>query len=282
MKPRITLTGVDESTSADTLFRLAAHAEIGFLFTLNPEGRKRYPSLDWIRENAMNATWVALHVCGREARQMLVDPPDNCSMLFQRFQRIQVNGQVSEEELKRICAAYPLTEIITQHKGNDALLKVPLPNHSILVDASGGRGIRPAEWTKLETYKKTGYAGGLGAENICDEWAKIRPLARIGCWLDMESKLRDANDSFSEERAVAVLKALNYEVDFPLALSAMPLLKLSREEWLKRCAARLMERAALNAADAMGIAESNLESDPSALEESPEDIADEELSRWGE
>lgn len=59
-------------------------------------------------------------------------------------------------------------------------------------------------------------------------------------------------------------------------------LQITREEWLKRCAARLMERAALSAEDAMGIAESNIESDPSALEESPEEMADEELSRWGE
>lgn len=57
---------------------------------------------------------------------------------------------------------------------------------------------------------------------------------------------------------------------------------ISREDWLNRCAARLIERAALTREVALDIAEAQLENIKEDLTENPEDMADEELSCWGD
>ncbi len=56
---------------------------------------------------------------------------------------------------------------------------------------------------------------------------------------------------------------------------------ITREEWLNRCAARLVLRAELTPAVARDIAEAQLENIKDDLTENPEDMADEELSCWG-
>lgn len=55
---------------------------------------------------------------------------------------------------------------------------------------------------------------------------------------------------------------------------------ITREVWLQRCVARLMERAGLGRDDAMLLAESQLENLKDDLSENPEDAADDELSYW--
>lgn len=58
--------------------------------------------------------------------------------------------------------------------------------------------------------------------------------------------------------------------------------ELSREEWLKRCAARLREIGALDEPLADEMAKTVLEDSGYSLTDSPEHAADDEMSYWTE
>ena len=195
--PFCTVTGADESTDVRMLQKL--DAEIGLLYTATPEGRNRYPSKEWIESASRNLSRVAIHICGSTARRELLS--GWLDDLLENAQRVQVNGFLSIEYCERICAMYPTKTIITQHKpDNQHLLAVKAPNHSLLVDASGGRGLSPNTWSRPNTQKPVGYAGGLGPDNMAAELRRIAPIAHGPWWVDMEGKLR-ANDWFSYEQS---------------------------------------------------------------------------------
>lgn len=195
LEPFITLTGADEKTDIQAL--AALDAEIGILVTTDPDGRNRYPRLSWIREAICCLPRVALHICGRGARRLLLD----CCIPLDNVSRIQVNGYLTVETVQMLCSLYGDRTIITQHHaGNAHLLSVPSENHAVLVDASGGRGISPNGWPALATKKAIGFAGGLGPDNLATELAEIQQVAKPGWWCDMEGKLR-VDDWFSVERA---------------------------------------------------------------------------------
>jgi phosphoribosylanthranilate isomerase len=118
-----------------------------------------------------------------------------------KFQRIQVNGVLTDEEVEVLCGLYPRQTVITQHNpSNASLLAVSASNHALLIDASGGRGASPDRWEDVSTSKHVGFAGGLGPDNIASELGRIQGIARNGWWVDMEGKLR-IDDWFSVERA---------------------------------------------------------------------------------
>lgn len=195
--PFCTVTGADEYTDVGMLQKL--DAEIGLLYTATPEGRNRYPSKEWIESAARNLSSVAIHICGSTARRELLS--GWLDDLLENAQRVQVNGNLTIGDCERICAMYPNKTIITQHKpDNRRLLVVESPNHSLLVDASGGRGISPDVWQNPGTQKPAGYAGGLGPDNMAVELRRIAHVAHGLWWVDMEGKLR-VNDWFSFERA---------------------------------------------------------------------------------
>lgn len=201
--PFVTVTGADERTDLAALATL--DAEIGLLYTATPEGRNRYPRWEWIWEASHILPRVALHVCGRGARQQLMEGRLNVGGV----QRIQVNGGILALEVERLCEMYPCHTIITQyHTRNAHLLAVRSSNHALLVDGSGGRGISPDGWHRPDTAKPVGFAGGLGPENLAGEVVTIRDVARPGWWADMEGKLR-VDDWFSVERAAACVDAFH-------------------------------------------------------------------------
>jgi len=195
--PFITVTGADEQTDVGMLAKL--DAEIGLLYTATPEGRNRYPRKEWIKAAARKLPRVAIHICGSKARgELLSGWLDD---LLENAQRVQVNGILSIGDCQSICARYHNKTIITQHKpDNKYLLAVKAPNHALLIDGSGGRGISPEVWRHPDTQKQVGYAGGLGPDNIAFELGRIRKIADGCWWVDMEGKLR-VNDCFSVERA---------------------------------------------------------------------------------
>lgn len=206
--PRVTFTGVDERT---TLADLPGGAEYGVLFTNTPNGCNRYPS----RKNAAaimatlagSGHGVALHVCGHSARRELLD--GQLEDLTLHADRIQVNGRLSLAALEQICRRYDRHEIITQaNNWNTSLLGCECVNHTVLVDASGGRGRSPVTWSRPMTTKEVGFAGGLGPDNIAAELKRIRAVATGEWWIDMEGKLRDANDWFVVSRVHAVINEL--------------------------------------------------------------------------
>lgn len=205
--PSITVTGIDERTPID---ELPGGIEVGILFTVLPEGRHRYPSRSRIAKMLLmlDGQALALHVCGRAARQLLMDYqiPD----LTHGVERIQVNGDIMPDDLRMICDLYGDHQIITQHTNRTRdLLAVGATNHAVLVDGSGGRGLSPDRWDRPDTPKPVGFAGGLGPDNIASEIAKIAPLCDTRSWIDMEGKLRNENDWFDVERVRLMLARID-------------------------------------------------------------------------
>jgi hypothetical protein len=197
LKPFLTLTGADERTDLQRLSRF--NAEIGLLYTANPDGRNRYPRWDWILEASRVLPTCALHVCGRTARNELRLGHLDVAC----FDRIQLNGWPSALDVERICEMYPDQTIITQHSPYSSylLLGVQARNHAVLVDDSGGNGITPNHWTRPSTPKNVGFAGGLGPDNLQEELLnRLGPCIVPGAWIDMESRIR-TDDWFDIELA---------------------------------------------------------------------------------
>lgn len=207
----ITFTGADERTNLQALIDLASNpfVEIGLLYTATPEGRNRYPSMHWLLNAAASIKnaggRVAIHICGMKAREQLLG--GELGNLVACAHRVQVNGVLSAVEARAAAAVVPT--LITQHtKRNADLAHLTLENHEVLVDDSGGRGVSPLFWDapSVPKWKKFGFAGGLGPQNLAVEIPKIQAAAgeqASTSWLDMEGKLRDADDWFDIERAKA-------------------------------------------------------------------------------
>lgn len=207
----ITLTGADQRTKVDDLVRLAdMGAEIGILYTWSPDGRNRYPSLSWIIETAEALCGrSAIHICGQRARaEVIYSYPGSAGIGFalECVRRFQVNGKLSPLNVRTICHSFPDHVVITQDAAYNRVLRdMDCPNHALLVDASGGRGLLPQHWTRPATTKSVGFAGGLGPETLRDELPKIAQAAQGDWWIDMEGRLRDEDDWFDIERARSAL-----------------------------------------------------------------------------
>jgi hypothetical protein len=196
---RITLTGLDERVKiTDLNYPNGAHTEYGILLSANTKNRNRYPSISWIYDfvNSSQGGNFAIHLCGQEAISNALKG-DYRGILHQ-VERIQVNGKVSKEQLEQFCHIFKSKIIITQHVPyNYELLDLPLSNHALLVDASGGKGILPKGWVDPKTTKPYGFAGGLNSDNLEEQLEKIVPLSNKRTWIDLESGLRNKEDYFS-------------------------------------------------------------------------------------
>lgn len=229
-----TLTGVDEHTDLKRLARLSRaypFSEWGVLFSRSrmaeEDGRGRYPRMEWIEKFIEQAEKskirCALHVCGSDALDfirgdMTIGP------LAERFGRVQINVKadglnlakdLDHNALERFIQMFKMGEgggkIILQYsKSNKALCQVLRSTMGIefLVDSSGGNGKSPDAWPMLREFpgQRFGFAGGLGPENVAEE------LERIGIascekpyWIDMEGKLRSAEDRFDLDACESVL-----------------------------------------------------------------------------
>ena len=202
----ITMTGVDASTD---LFMLPEGLEIGVLYTATPKGRKRYPeSHEIVRMMTymqMHGRRIALHVCGKTAREELL----NSQLMFMtdRVQRIQVNGILDAEYVRTVCRMHRKKTIIVQaNEKNLRLCDVSEVNLAMLVDASGGRGVSPAEWIRPDIDNPVGFAGGLGPHNIREELPRIMEVAEGDWWIDMEGKIRSDDDLFDVVKAAEVVR----------------------------------------------------------------------------
>lgn len=188
----VTLTGADERTDIEQLVKLTADhpfLEIGLLCTATPDGRNRYPSLAWLlTASSALAGRCAIHVCGRGARQQLLDGA--LASLVDNARRVQVNGIVQPFEVPNLARRVPI--LISQHNDkNRGLANARLAtNHCVLVDGSGGTGRSPERWERPMTHLQVGFAGGLGPDNIGSELAQIHAVAEGNYWIDLEGKLR--------------------------------------------------------------------------------------------
>jgi phosphoribosylanthranilate isomerase len=207
---RCTFTGVDEFTSLAKIKELSIKypfVEWGVLLSTSENRSRnghRYPSLDWLNENLPklqsiakeSKASIALHVCGKETKLLLENKEDSQALNFLPYvNRIQINfvcKNKQEQELENLCENFPNTKFITQHNeaNKDLHKKIKSVNHQILFDASGGRGIKTEVWPQPFNDKVCGYAGGLGLENIEQDFENIKNLAFSHFWIDMEGRIR--------------------------------------------------------------------------------------------
>lgn len=219
---RVTITGADDNTDIQQLLDLSAEfpfVEWGILVSKGQEGGFRFPSRQWITEFCVRASKdmkVSMHVCGSWVRDMLVGELDwlvlpDCADLCQRVQ-INTHGQphVSTTGMLRSFLDNPhgFKEYIFQWDGVNNHLAYAAQAYasatkdfkvSALYDTSAGAGILPEHWEKpLKGLEWTGYAGGLGPDNVADQILKIAgtqesPLEYF--WIDMERRVRSSDDS---------------------------------------------------------------------------------------
>jgi hypothetical protein len=202
-----TLTGVDEMTSfewiSDTSL-LHPRTEFGILLSVNPDNDdRRYPARVFVEKFALamqkSMVNTALHVCGRAVR-MFVEGDSEIRDLAARFGRIQLNFNAQHvpftyEELDAAIRSFA-RPVITQHNENNACVaaNISAPNHHVLFDASGGRGIHAKEWPERLRGTFYGYAGGFGPETLIFDIKGARDASgKAPFWIDMESRLRSQN-----------------------------------------------------------------------------------------
>lgn len=224
-----TLTGVDERVNLISVADLSSQypvVEWGFLYSPKRQGHPgRYPSTSLLLrvfKELPKYVKVALHVCGAGVPQLIDAEPvvsELVQLIGQRGGRIQLNfnarfidKKFTLAQVHECIARYPDVQFITQN--NSANIEVlehlkDLLNHSILFDASGGRGIETDEWLRPINGVRCGYAGGLGPMNVAAELRRIYAVAGdIPFWIDMEGKLRNDEDWFDLGAAQSVLKAV--------------------------------------------------------------------------
>jgi hypothetical protein len=202
-----TLTGVDESTSFEWIVNTAQihpRAEFGILLSVTADGSdNRYPSRGFIEKfaGAMQGAMVntAIHICGR-AVKMFVEGDGDVRGLAARFGRVQLNFNAQHVPFSYDALDAAITSfsrpVITQHNEANACVaaNIKAPNHHVLFDASGGRGIHAKEWPERLNGKLYGYAGGFGPETLVFDIKGARDASgKAPFWIDMESRLRRQN-----------------------------------------------------------------------------------------
>lgn len=223
--PSITLTGLDNK-SLHAIWgdgsdgRIWPNLEYGVLWSNSQAGiEKRYADLDRIEaaatlisKSVRPRNKVALHVCGSAVKQ-LFDGQARITHAASAFDRIQLNMNFSKlgvtpDAVRLFAEKWGRPIVFQVYQGNAELFQhlQGLPNVQALIDGSGGRGISPKSWrAPLEGFA-TGYAGGMGPDNLATELERIAEVAKEPYWVDMEGKLRDEEDWFSLDRAYRCLE----------------------------------------------------------------------------
>lgn len=223
----ITFTGIDAISDIKTLQEIQREfpiAEFGVLTSYHwNENGNRYLDPELMNNLRGSGLRLSLHICGRAAHDAAVKDWEKIDALtlgnLDIFKRVQLNvsGRTDNPEFCWI----PLVigqELIVQQKGcNDMTLYENTLKHwreksythrdviSVLLDASGGRGIdTPIDI--LETKGKVGYAGGMNPENVSGKLYQLLTSPKTGdFWIDMESGVR-TDDWFDTEKVVRVLR----------------------------------------------------------------------------
>jgi hypothetical protein len=230
-----TLTGADDSINPKYLFELSKEypfVEWGILLSRPRHGTGRYPCKEWIEEFS-SQRWetvcdgkyyvkAAYHLCGDYAYEIAELGGQLDKFLITQadigvIDRIQINMNTSRRPVD--AGKFPssshwlfkdVVPILQWNMSNrEYNLKIIernyAPNIHFLHDASGGRGLT-AEWKPPISGYFTGYAGGLGPENVLENIKKIDNIIGTGqYWIDMESKIRNEKDRFDLEKCAKVL-----------------------------------------------------------------------------
>jgi phosphoribosylanthranilate isomerase len=215
VRPRVTITGADDSVDPMHLFALSDEfpfVEWAMLASPKRMGSRRYPSASWLRTLVTRAgvsDRLALHLCGDYATRAI---KGEAQVLRSRvFGRVQINGYEPGQP-------YGLSDI-ADDLGTTFILQCRRPEHlgkflfdanevafdcSVLLDASAGQGLSP-DWQQHVTAvaregmgaRRVGFAGGITPDNVLDVIRSIgpRPWVKRGrrwesYWIDMESGVR--------------------------------------------------------------------------------------------
>lgn len=222
---KVTITGADDSTDLSWLestSRRYPFVEWGILVSESQQGMHRFPSPAWMNQLAelskTHRLQLSLHVCGKWVRSICAgdwSPLLSNITSVSNFQRVQLNFHAYEHLLTEsfFGAARRQTEqtesqLIFQIDGvNDHLVSMAYDagiDAVPLYDLSGGAGIVPKEWPKQLAGITTGFAGGLGPENILKELDRIKQSTTGDgvIWVDMETRVRVKDDSRLDVSAV--------------------------------------------------------------------------------
>lgn len=222
---RVTITGADDETSIESMWRLSNEypfAEWGILVSEHgtPKGGPRFPSPDWIsrldQEMEPGLMNLSMHVCGSWVRKAcagdwswLEDP--TVAKLLPWIQRIQLNFHSYRHKVVMPDFVDGIkrrnSEVILQGDGvnTDIILCAARAeaNVSILHDRSGGAGELPDNWPDPIPGMRNGYAGGLSARNVAE---MLKEIARVAddqiIWIDAETRLRTSDDRYLSMGAV--------------------------------------------------------------------------------
>ena len=214
------ITGADDAVDPAALASIAKDypfAEWAILWLPEQAGQPRCPSRTWIENfsRTYKGPHTALHLCGQGLLDFIAGTPEILA-LMRGFQRIQLNlefgimdGLYDPAALLARIKENQQWEFIIQYVESKAWL-LPLlkdiPNHSLLFDASAGRGVSPDSWPAPVAGHFCGYAGGINPENVGKNLEMIAGVAGGQVtWIDMESGVR-TNDHFDAAKVRRVLE----------------------------------------------------------------------------
>lgn len=219
----VTLTGADDNTDPLDLIDLSnkyPFVEWAILFSEKKTGSSRYPSKSWINNlyrisnKKLN---LSAHFCGNLVTECL-NYGTNIYLQNQEFNysfaRVQLNlgGRIKEinsyaNNLIKISKTKKLILGGNYNYISDTSLFVKEKNILPLYDESGGKGIKTTIWKKpFNENIFTGYAGGLGPDNIINELNKINEVVQNNdIWIDMESNIR-TDDKLDLNKCENILK----------------------------------------------------------------------------
>lgn len=226
----VTFTGVDAKTDIRVLQEIQRQfpfVEFGVLTSYHwYENGNRYLNPAFICNLYASGLNLALHVCGSAAHDAAVGDWSKVDQLIfgslDLFKRIQLNVSGRNDNPRVVqMARYSWQEVIIQQRSGQetALYNETLnawrPNiekFSVLLDASGGRGIN-TELKVLPSSGKVGYAGGFNPENVEDKLSFLMRKVKTGeFWIDMESGVR-TEDWFDIDKVVKVLNVCKKVID---------------------------------------------------------------------
>lgn len=221
----ITFTGLDEKTNPEYLMRIQREfplVEFGVLMSAHwKTNGNRYPNPDiiqWFTDQGLN---LSAHLCGSIAKNAYAGDFNNVIEKYPifthpDFNRTQLNVSPYADIYKTSAACIqPFgKEVIIQQKSPTIMYSVafnkfsalnPDINVTMLIDPSGGRGVDEG-LDVIATSHKTGYAGGINADNVEEKLRTLMSLETIGdFWIDMESGVR-TDDWFDTTKVLKVLE----------------------------------------------------------------------------
>lgn len=214
------ITGADDAVEPAALATIANDyplVEWAILWLPAQAGQPRCPSRAWIENFSRTYTGpkTAMHLCGQGLLDFVEGKPEIFA-LMRGFKRIQLNlefgamdGLYDPANLLSRMKTNPQWEFIVQYVESKSWMLPQLkdiPNHSLLFDASAGRGVSPDSWPAPIPGHSCGYAGGINPENV---GKNLDMIARVAggqvTWIDMESGVR-TDDRFDTEKVRRVLQ----------------------------------------------------------------------------